>query len=72
MPGSNTAASVLADSALETLRRAYDDRQTQDVGDLILSAQESIANLKKAIFKSSGYGDLLGDSYELSETNSAI
>jgi hypothetical protein len=72
MPGSYTAASVLADSALETLRRAYDERDSSDVGALILSAQNSITRLKQAMANSRSYDDLSYDPYELSENNSAV
>jgi hypothetical protein len=72
MLGTYKAASVLADSALEILKRAYDERQSADVGALILSAQESITHLKQAIIHSRSYDDLSYDPYELSENNSAV
>jgi len=72
MPGSYTTTAVLADSALETLKRAYEERESRDVGSLILAAQESIARLKQALRSARSYDDLSHDPYELSEYNSAV
>jgi hypothetical protein len=72
MPGSYTVESVLADAALETLKRAYHGKETQDVGTLILEAYETISKLKQAIIVASSSDDLAYDPYELSDSNSAI
>jgi ABC-type enterochelin transport system substrate-binding protein len=72
MPGSYTVESVLADAALETLKRAYHGKETQDVGTLILEAYETIAKLKQAIIVASSADDLAYDPYELSDSNSAV
>jgi len=72
MPGSYTTTAVLADSALETLKHAYEARDTPDVGTLILSAQNAISRLKQALRSAHGYDDLSYDPYELSELNSAV
>jgi hypothetical protein len=69
MHGSYTDTSELADSALEALKHAYDERQSSDIGDMILSAQEFITRLKQAILRSNRLKD---DPYELSENNSAV
>lgn len=72
MPGSYTTTTVLADSALETLKRAYDERESEDVGALILAAQETIARLKQSLKSARSYDDLSHDPYELPEYNSAV
>ncbi|GFE60925.1 hypothetical protein [Geobacter sp. AOG2] len=68
MPGSYTTSAVLADSALDTLKRAYEARQSPDVGSLILKAYDVIKNLKDEISSN----DTTHDPYELNEANSAI
>jgi len=72
MPGSYTSTAVLADSALQNLQRAYEERQSSDVGALILAAQESITRLKQALNNKHNYDDLSYDPYELPEGNSAV
>lgn len=72
MPGSYTTTAVLADSAIETLKRAYEERESAEVGSLILAAQETIARLKQALKSARSYDDLSHDPYELPEYNSAI
>ncbi len=72
MPGSYTTTAILADSALQTLQRAYEERQSSDVGALILAAQESITRLKQALKNRHSYDDLSHDPYELPECNSAV
>jgi hypothetical protein len=72
MPGSYTTTAVLADSALETLKHAYEERESADIGSLILAAQEAIVRLKQALKNAQSYDDLSHDPYELSEYNSAV
>ena len=72
MPGSYSVEAILADTALKTLQLAYDNKESQDVGRLIMEAYESVAQLKKAISGACGYGGMLDDPYELSESNSAV
>jgi hypothetical protein len=72
MPGSYTVESVLADVALDTLKRAYHGKETQDVGKLILEAYETISKLKQAIIVASSSDDQPYDPYELSDSNSAV
>jgi len=71
MPGSYTASAVLADSALDTLKRAYEARQSPDVGSLILKAYDAIKNLKDEMSPNDDE-DASYDPYELNEANSAI
>lgn len=71
MPGSYTPSAVLADSALDTLKRAYEARQSPDVGSLILKAYDAIKNLKDEM-GSSDLEDAAYDPYEMNESNSAI
>ncbi|MGB9080846.1 MAG: hypothetical protein WCD00_06065 [Desulfuromonadaceae bacterium] len=69
MRSSTAVTSELADSALAALKHAYDERKSSDVGDLILSAQESVTRIKQAIIRSSSR---TYDQYELPENNSAV
>lgn len=69
MPGSYPAPETLADNALETLRHAYQERQSAEVGSLILKAHDLIARLKEEI---SNAGASKEDPYEINEHNSAI
>ncbi|KAA0887981.1 hypothetical protein [Oryzomonas rubra] len=71
MPGSFTTSAVLADSALDTLKRAYEARQSTDVGSLILKAYDAIKSLKDEM-GSYGLEDAAHDPYEMNESNSAI
>jgi hypothetical protein len=69
MHGSYTDTIELADSALDALKHAYDERQSLDIGDMILSAQGFITCLKQTILRSNR---LKNDPYELPENNSAV
>jgi len=71
MPGSYTTSAVLADSALDTLKRAYEARQSPDVGSLILKAYDVIKSLRDEI-SSNDHEGASYDPYELNEANSAI
>jgi hypothetical protein len=72
MPGSYPAPETLADNALETLRHAYQERQSAEVGSLILKAHELIARLKEEIRSSGNDAASKEDPYEINEHNSAI
>lgn len=69
MHGSYAPASDLADSALAVLRKAYDKRESSDIGDLILSAQGYISRLKQATLRPD---NATYDLYDLPGNNSAI
>ncbi|KAB0668353.1 hypothetical protein F6V30_16320 [Oryzomonas sagensis] len=71
MPGSYTTSAVLADSALDTLKRAYEARQSPDVGSLILKAYDAIKDLKDEM-GSYDFADAAYDPHEMNESNSAI
>ncbi len=66
MPGSYSMEAVLADAALETLKRAYKENELQKAHQLILEAYDSISRLKNSMI------DAYDDPYELSESNSAV
>lgn len=70
MPGSYPAPEILANNALDTLKQAYEERQTPNVGSLILTAYDTIARLKQEI--TARRDDDLMDRYELNEFNSAV
>lgn len=72
MPGSYPAPEILADNALETLKHAYRERQSSEVGSLILKAHELITRLKEEIGNGRNPADANDDPYEINEQNSAI
>ncbi len=72
MPGSYPAPEILADTALETLKHAYRERESAAVGSLILKAHELITRLKLEINNSRNMVDANADPFEINEQNSAI
>ena len=71
MPGSYPAPETLANNALDTLKQAYEERQTPNVGSLILAAYDTIARLKQELTTRRDDDQVL-DRYELNELNSAV